>query len=108
MAKVKITGVKELQNKLNNISNNLHDIEGVHSYSFGELFNANFMKEYTNFSSFTDLLLAGGWIINNNDDFTNIPCEALDNHIKSNTKFNNWNEMKTKASEELIIKKILN
>ena len=32
--------------------------------SFSELFNESFMKKYTNFSSFEELLSAGGFVVN--------------------------------------------
>lgn len=65
--------------------------------SFDVLFDESFMKKYTDFSSFDELLSAGGFIVNSKEDFERIPEDQFDQHIAKTTRFKSWKDMKSTA-----------
>lgn len=67
--------------------------------SLDELFTPSFMSQYTDFNSFDELLSAGNFVVNSQEDFKNIPEDEFDIHISSTTKFNSWEDMKAKAGQ---------
>jgi len=67
--------------------------------SFTTLFNESFMKKYTNFSSFDELLSAGGYVVNSEEDFKAIPDDEFDNHVSKTTKFASWSDMSNEAGK---------
>ncbi|QIB70681.1 hypothetical protein Ami103574_04295 [Aminipila butyrica] len=67
--------------------------------SFDEIFTPSFMKRYTNFSNFDELLEAGDFVINSQEDFENIPDNEFDEHIRATTQFSSWQKMLDKASD---------
>jgi hypothetical protein len=79
----------------------LEELKGK-EVSYSELFNSDFMKQYTNFSSFGELLEAGNFIVKTREDFRAIPDDEFDEHIAKTTKFKDWSEMKQQASYEYI------
>jgi hypothetical protein len=101
-----IKNLKDLSKRLDRISNNCKEINGTHSYAFSEIFNEAFMKENTKFSTMDELLKNGGWIIENQKDFADIPERDLDEHLSKTTNFMSWQEMKSKAAKELLNKRI--
>lgn len=61
--------------------------------SFEELFSTSFMQKYTSFSSFKELLDAGGFHAETNEDFRAIPDNEFNKHIAATTQFRNFKEM---------------
>lgn len=96
----KITGLKEFQKKLENLERKAEALHGEHEVSFAELFNASFMRRYTNFDSMDALIEAGGFKVETTDDFKAIPDQEWDEHISKTTRFGNWQEMMNEASAE--------
>jgi hypothetical protein len=74
-------GIKGLESyhkqieKLDKIADDLGKATSV------DLLTTEFMKTYTNFSSFTELLDNGGYTINSNEDFQNILGDEFDIYI---------------------------
>lgn len=97
---LKIKGLKEFQNKLDNLKRKAEAIDGTHQVSFSELFNASFMRSHTNLESFDALIEAGGFKVETEDDFKAIPEQEWDQHIAKTTKFSNWQEMINAAGAE--------
>jgi len=85
----------------------LKSLDGTNRVSFAELFDRNFMVAHTNFSSFEDLLEAGGYDANSEEDFLAIPDDEFDEHIRSVTKFSSWEEMQQQAAANWMKKKLL-
>jgi hypothetical protein len=96
----KITGLDELQKKLNDLQRKAEALDGEHQASFSELFNASFMRRHTNFESIEALIEASGFKFETMDDFKAIPDQEWDEHIAKNTQFSNWQEMMNEASTE--------
>jgi hypothetical protein len=97
---IKITGLNEVQKKLNDLQKKAKALDGKHQVPFSELFNASFMRRYTNFDSIEALIKAGGFKFETMDDFTAIPDQEWDDHIAKTTKFSNWQEMMSEAGAE--------
>jgi hypothetical protein len=102
----KIKGFDEFSKELKRLSKNAKRLDGENNVSFTELFTREFMVKYTDFSSFEELLEAGNFIVNSQEDFEAIPDDVFDEHIKSVTKFSSWREMLEKASAEWVEKKL--
>ncbi|EGW40773.1 hypothetical protein [Desulfosporosinus sp. OT] len=72
-------------------------VEG--SLSFTDLFTSEFMQLNTQFDSIEELLSAGGFVINSEEDYEAIPDEDIDAHVAKTTKFDSWKELLTNAIE---------
>lgn len=103
---VKITGLNKLKKQVKQMERGAKELKNTKSVSFDELFTTSFMSKYTTFSSFNDLLLAGNFKVESNDDFEEIPENELDIHVSNTTKFDNWEEMLGTATEEFAFKKL--
>lgn len=103
--KFEIKGLKEFQKKLDNMAKEAKKLDGS-TVSFDVLFNKTFMRKYTSFTTFDELLDAGGFIVNSQEDFEAIPDDEFDKHIMSNTKFKSWEAMLNEASSLYAAKKL--
>lgn len=65
--------------------------------SFRDLFTPAFMATYTDFADFSELLVVGKFNVNSLEEFMAMQDEAFDEFIKKTTKFENWEEMQSKA-----------
>lgn len=70
----------------------------------GEIFTPEFMRLYTQFESIEELLSAGGFVINSEEDYEAIPDEDIDAHIAKTTNFQSWKEMLTEATDTYLNK----
>lgn len=82
--------MKNLETAANNLSGEI---------SFDVLFDSSFMKNYTKYSSFEELLTAGGFVVNSQEDFQAILEDEFDTHIRNSTSFSSWENMKTEAGK---------
>lgn len=97
MIKIDTTGLKKLEK-------NLKSVDGTHNYELQEILNPTFISKVSKYSNVEDFLGACG--IKTADDFKAFPQDKFDDFVKENTKFKNWEEMITEASQELIAKKL--
>ncbi|WP_050557723.1 hypothetical protein [Leptospira santarosai] len=95
-----IKGFDELQNNLNKLQKNIEKVSETKQVSFNQLFNTNFIKKNTDFSSIDEMLDKSGFQINSNEDFDKIPLVELDNFVRNTTKFPNWKTMLEEAGLE--------
>lgn len=77
------------------LEKNVESLNG--EVSFSVIFNNEFMTKYTQFESFDELLKAGKFIVNSQEDFEAIPDDVFDEHIKKFTEFDSWQEMLSSA-----------
>lgn len=103
---MKTNNLNDLSKYLKNIEKNAKELEKTTSVSFDVLFNSNFMQKYTNFLTFDELLNAGKYVVNSQEDFEAIPEKEFDKYISTCTKFDNWQDMLNTASSEYAIKKL--
>lgn len=88
------------ENNFDELIDNINSLSG--DVSFDVLFTTKFMKKHTNFNSFDELLEAGNFIVNSQEDFEAIPDKDFDLHILNNTKFSSWDDMLTEAGESYV------
>lgn len=103
MSSIEFTGLDKLEKQLKKMEKELSQTKSV---SFEDLFTASFMKKYTSFSSMDELLDAGGFKIESQEDFEAIPEAEFDKHISANTKFDSWEEMLSEATSQYLVKKL--
>lgn len=102
----KIEGFDKLQKQLKKMEKGARELEKNNQIPFDDLFTISFMSKYTNFSSFDELLEAGNFIVNSQEDFEAIPDAEFDMHISTNTSFKKWEDMLAKATEIYVAKKL--
>jgi len=101
-----LDGLDDLQKQLKKIEKSARELSGTKQISFSELFKPSFMRKYTPFSSMDDLLEAGGFNAESQEDFEAIPDSELDKHIATTTKFKNWNDMLYEATTQYVTQKL--
>lgn len=103
---IKIKGLDKLEKQLKQIQKGARELERTKQISFSELFTASFMQRYTSFSSFDELLKAGNFNIESQEDFEAISDAKFDKHIAATTKFKNWEAMLSEATAQYATKKL--
>lgn len=106
MSSIKITGLDKLEKQLKQMQKGAKELSRTKNVSFGELFTPSFMRKYTSFSSMDELLNAGGFKVESQEDFENIPDNEFDKHIAANTKFKNWEDMLSEATSQYAARKL--
>ena len=102
MTGFEFSGFDDLQQELEQMQQAVEDLGEERSVTFEELFTEVFMEEYTNYSSIDELLEAGGFHAETNEEFDAIPEEELDAHIAKTTNFDSWEEMLSQATGQYI------
>ena len=103
---LKINGLDDFSNRLDQLSENAQSVAGTHEYSFKEVFSDEFMIEHTNFFNH--------WWFFAIKPRKNIQCRGiwkadesiLDVFVSEQTKFDTWKEMMSAAAQILIMKKL--
>jgi hypothetical protein len=103
---IKIKGLDKLEKQLKQMQKGAKELSRTKQVSFSELFTTSFMKKYTSFSSMDELLNAGGFKVESQEDFEAIPDTELDRHIAATTKFKNWKDMLNEATTQYAAKKL--
>ena len=67
--------------------------------SFADLFNPDFMAEFTDFKTIQNLFEKSAYTIETAEDFKAIPDEDWETYITENTPFDSWKAMQLKAFE---------
>ena len=106
MATFKIKGLDKLEKQLKQMEKGAKELSKTKHVSFGELFPASFMRKYTSFSFMSELLNAGGFEVESQEDFEAIPDDTFDKHIAANTKFKTWKDMLSEATSQYAAKKL--
>ena len=102
---IKIEGLDELQEKLEVLTQKVHELDGQ-NIPMSEVLAGDFISRSTKFSSLAELLEASGFKIESQDDFAAIPVNKLDRFIRSNSPFDSWNALLSTAGSEWAKKKI--
>jgi len=102
----KISGLKKSINYLEDtIKKMAKELEGEHSISNDILFDSQFIKKYTNFISWDEMLDKSSFQIKSQEDFDKIQDEdEWSIYVDNNTKFNNWGEMINMGEKEFFSK----
>lgn len=102
----KLDGFDELEKRLKKMQKGAEELEKEKEVSFEELFSPVFMRKYTSVESFDELLEKGGFVVNSQEDFANIPDAEFDEHVSKFTNFSTWEDMLGKATEQYVAKKL--
>lgn len=103
---IKITGLKEMSKKLDDLANKAEELDGQHSVPIDELFSSSFISKHTSFSNADEMFEASGYKIEKQDDFEAIPDDKWDEFISSISDFPDWQAMLNEAGKEWAAKKI--
>lgn len=98
--------LKNLKKEIKKMAAESEKLEKSQKITFETLFTPAFMRSYTNAESFKELLVAGGFSVENQEDLEAIPEEELDRYIQDVTTFSSWSEMQAVAGNEYVIKKL--
>ncbi len=77
----KIDGLDKLQKQLKQMEKNAKELDKTTSVPFDELFTPSFMRKHSAFTTFDELLAAGNFSVDSQEDFEAIPDDVFDNHI---------------------------
>jgi hypothetical protein len=75
-------------------------LDGSHRVPLGELFNPAFMRGCSRFGTFQELLDASPFTVRSAEDFKAIPDAEWDAHVRQNTRYSSWQEMRQAAVVE--------
>lgn len=103
---LKFDGFDELEKELKTLQKKASELEGTHDVPLDELFTSDFLKKHSSFSSFDELLSAGNFEVNSQEDFDAIPDDVFDRHIASVTDFDSWESMLGEAASEYTYKQL--
>ena len=103
---MKIEGFDKIQKKLRQMKKAAKELDGTHSVSFEDLFTTPFMKKYTQFQSIEEFFSSSSFNVTSQEDFEVIPEEDMDAYVASNTNFETWENMLSKAAEEYAARKL--
>jgi len=106
MASFTVDGLEELQKQFNEMEEDAKKAAQRQEVPFSDLFTPAFMLKNTQFSTFDELMDAGGFHAETSEEFDAIPEETLDSHISSTTKFKSWEDMLDEATEQYLVKKL--
>jgi hypothetical protein len=95
MLKVSGSGFDGIIRSLERLSENARTLDGRHSVSAGELFNAGFMHRYTRLGSFEDFSRASPCELSTALDW--IPPIEFEQFVQAQTTFQSWREMFNRA-----------
>lgn len=106
MSKFKVNGLDELQKQLKQMERAAKKLNGKQEIPFSKLFTPAFMRKYTSFSSFDELMEAGGFHAETSEEFEAIPDAPFDAHVAATTKFSSWEDMLGEATEQYVAKQL--
>lgn len=102
MASFKMRGFDKLEKDLKRMQENARKLNGRREVPFSDLFTPEFMRKHTSFSTFNELLKAGGFQVETSEDFEAIPDAEFDAHISATTKFPSWEAMLEEATSQYV------
>ncbi len=91
--KIEVSGLKELQRKLQILADKAEAIHGEHSIPISDLLTPSFLATCTLFNTADEMFDKSGFKVANQADFEAIPDDAWDEFIRGNTSFPSWKEM---------------
>lgn len=91
---------EDLLSKLRDLSRRAEQLNGEHRVPLNELFPDEFLLRHTEFPSFSQLLSASGFVVENPEDFAAIPADQWNAFVRSRTRFSSWDEMLREATKD--------
>ena len=103
---IEATGFDDLSNYFSNLEENAKELDGTRSVPLDDLLDSKFLRKHSSFSSFDELLKAGNFKADTQEEFESIPDEEFDKHIASCTDFSFWEEMLEEAGSEYALRQL--
>lgn len=96
--------MEKFARKLDKIAKKAKKYEQGVELEFSDLFSTPFMQQNSDFNSIEEFFEKSPFEFSNQEEFSNINLEQLDNYVNENTNFSNWEEMKSSAAAKLVLK----
>ena len=103
---IKISGLDEFRKKLTTIRNNAERVSGTNEVPLIELLNSEFLLLNTSFQSVEEIFQRGGFTIETQGDFEQLPKDKLDAVVSAHSRFASWTEMLQVAAQERIAREL--
>jgi len=103
---LKMTGMAELQRKLEDLTPGAERLSGTHSVPIPELLTPDFLSRCSGFHSAQEMCEASGFKIESAEDFAAIPDAEWDEFVRANTSFASWEAMLGKAGGEGAVRQL--
>jgi hypothetical protein len=99
---IRINGLDDLRRRLAALQHRAQRLSGTHNVEFSELFCSEFMLFNTDFESMEAMFAASGFTVRSQEDFASIPDDKWDAFVQQRTRFQSWNEMLGRATQEYV------
>jgi hypothetical protein len=99
-----MTGLDEVWKKLRTLQRRAKNLSGP--VLSEDLFPPEFMRRYTDFKSFEEMLGGCGAPITSNEDFQRLLDAGWDAYVTKKTRFKSWDEMQSKAGQEYVERRL--
>jgi hypothetical protein len=90
---LRVTGLDELQRKLDDMARRAEDLSGKQNVPITELLTPDFLLRCSRFHSAEEMFKASGFKVDTAEDFAAVPDAAWDEFIRANTSFPTWEAM---------------
>lgn len=90
---LKVTGLDDLQRKLNDIGRRAESLSKTQNVPLPELLAPDFLRRCSRFQSATEMFEASGFKVESAEDFAAIPDAEWDQFIRTQTSFVSWDAM---------------
>ncbi len=102
--RMKVTGFDGIQRKLRDLQKKASALSGP--IPVGDLLTPQFVSANTRFKNVTELIEAGGFVVESQTDFEALPEDKLDAHIRSVSRFASWQDMLSAATAAHVKRKL--
>ncbi len=96
---INMDGFDELRKKI-------EELEGENRVPVNELLTSAFMKRWTDFSAFDQMVEESPFAVETAEDFESIPDDEWDEYVDQTTRFESWQEMINRAAAEYTKRKL--
>lgn len=92
---IRITGLDQLQRKLEDLGRRAERLDGTHTLTFELLFPDSFVRAHTRFATMQEMIDEGGI-----DEAEDIEKPEWNSFVVANSNFESWEDMKSDAGAE--------
>ena len=89
------------------LQKNLEEISGTNTYKLSDILTTDFIRTNTTFGSYDDMIDKSGLELTETTAEELYSNEELNTFIKANTKFENFKDMVTLATQEYVAKRVM-
>ena len=104
---LQVAGLEDLEKRVRNAADRIDDLQAGTEVESDRLFSERFMRDHTEFDSFSAFCTQSPWSFDDVGEVQNAPRDQLNEYIDARTAFETWEGMKTQAAEDDIIDQIV-